>query len=121
MRIKSLKLRNFLSYGKLNFDFHSEADEAPAIFIINGINKDSSNTEDNSNGSGKSTLVGESVSFNLFGKNLRGSSKKVKLVDTIKFGEGTMINEVQYFIDHDSILNIRREKERDGKNKAAIS
>lgn len=121
MRIKSLKLRNFLSYGKLDFSFHNDNNEDPAIYIITGINKDTSNSEDNSNGSGKSTLVGESVSFNLFGKNLRGSSKKIKLEDAIKFGEGTMINEVQYFIDNGSILNIRREKERDGKNKLSVN
>lgn len=120
MRIKNLKLRNFLSYEKLDFSFHTDQSDPPAIFIISGINKDASNNTDNSNGSGKSTLVGESLSFNLFGKNLRGSSKKIKLENAIKFGEGSLINETEYFVNSDSILKIRREKERDGKSKLSI-
>lgn len=121
MRLKSIKLRNFLSYARQEFDFISDPQEKPSIFVISGINRDSSNSDDNSNGSGKSTLVGESVSFNLFGKNLRGSSKKIKLENAIKFGEGTLVNEVEYFVDQTSVLNIRREKERDGKSKLSIN
>jgi DNA repair exonuclease SbcCD ATPase subunit len=112
LRLKKLKLRNFLSYAKLDFDFANTADESPSIYIISGINKDSnsSDEEDNSNGSGKSTLVGESISFNLFGRNLRGSQKKIKLENAIKFGEGTMLNDAEYFIDNNTVLKIRREK-----------
>jgi DNA repair exonuclease SbcCD ATPase subunit len=100
MRIKKIGLKNFISYGNLDFDFIKEANEPASIYIINGINKDASDSDDNSNGSGKSTLVGEAISFNLFGRNLRGSSKKMKLEDAMKFGEGNMINKVEYYINN---------------------
>jgi len=121
MRLKKLKLQNFISYQKLDFDLTESYDEIPSIYIISGLNKDASESEDNSNGSGKSTLIGEAVSFNLFGRNLRGSFKKIKLENTIMFGAGKMINEIEYLIDQDnSILKIRREKERDGKSSLEI-
>ena len=121
MRLKSISLRNFLSYGSTDFSFHNDPEERPSIYIISGINNDSSMSDDNSNGSGKSTLVGEAITFNIFGKNLRGSSKKIKLENTIKFGESSMVNEAEYYIDQSAVLKIRREKERDGKSSLSIS
>lgn len=121
MRLKSISLRNFLSYGSTDFSFHNDPEERPSIYIISGINNDSSMSDDNSNGSGKSTLVGEAITFNIFGKNLRGSSKKIKLENTIKFGESSMVNEAEYYIDQSAVLKIRREKERDGKSSLTIS
>ena len=120
MKIKSIKLKNFLSYDRLDFELCDNPNSVSNIYIISGINRDTSQSDDNSNGSGKSTLIGESISFNLFGKNLRGSSKKIKLENAIKFGEGSMINEVEYFLDKENILKIRREKARDGKNQLEI-
>ena len=120
MRLKKIKLQNFLSYERLDFSFHDKENEDPSIYIITGVNNDTEASVDNSNGSGKSTLVGEAISFNLFGKNLRGTSKKVKLENAIKFGESTLINDGEYFIDNGNILKIHREKERDGKNSLDI-
>lgn len=120
MRLKRIKLQNFLSYERLNFQFHDKNDSDPAIFIITGINNDTETASDNSNGSGKSTLVGESITFNLFGKNLRGSTKKIRLENAIKFGESALVNEAEYFIEGNAVLKIRREKERDGRSSLEV-
>ena len=120
MKLKEVKLQNFLSYDSLDFSFHESDDEEPHIYIITGVNNDTETSTDNSNGSGKSTLVGEAVMYNLFGKNLRGSSRKIKAENSIKFGESTLINEVEYFIDNGAVLKIRRKKERSGKGSLEI-
>ena len=121
MRLRKVKLQNFLSYGHLDFTFHQTSDDEPSIFVISGINNDVEASSDNSNGSGKSTLVGEAITFNLFGKNLRGSSRKVSLEDTVKFGENSMLNEAEYYIEDNVILDIRRETERGGRNTLEVT
>lgn len=102
MRIKSLELENFLSFKKSGLNFIENNDELPTIFVVNGINYDNDD-DDASNGSGKSAFIGESVFYNIFGRGLRGTNKKLKLNDMIKYGANKMFNNVTYYIKNDGI------------------
>ena len=80
MRLKSIHLKNFLSFGKVDVNLVEEYDEPPTIYVIDGINYDN-DSSDSSNGSGKSAFISESIMFNIFGKGLRGSKQKVKTLE----------------------------------------
>lgn len=112
MRLKSIHLKNFLSFGKVDANLVEEYDEPPTIYVIDGINYDN-DSSDSSNGSGKSAFIGESIMFNIFGKGLRGSKQKVKAGEMIRHGANEMLNSIEYFIAEDTdnqVLNIKRHK-----------
>lgn len=122
MRIKSIKLENFLSFENVHLDFINDINETPKLYLIDGLNYDGDN-EDASNGSGKSALIGESLTFNIYGKGLRGSKQKVKLNDLIRHGTDRMFNRIEYFINTEEgvkTLSIEREKILDGPNNVNI-
>lgn len=112
MRLKSIHLKNFLSFGKVDVNLVEEYDEPPTIYVIDGINYDN-DSSDSSNGSGKSAFISESIMFNIFGKGLRGSKQKVKAGEMIRHGANEMLNSIEYFIAEDNdnqVLNIKRHK-----------
>lgn len=92
MKIKSIELNNFFSYENQKISFNTDENN---LYIINGNNYDSEDVEA-SNGSGKSVLIGESISYNLFGKSLRGSSRKMNQDKMVKFGSNNMSVNVEY-------------------------
>lgn len=118
MRLKSIQLKNFLSFKNVNIDIVKDFNEPPTIYTINGINYDNeSNDNDSSNGSGKSAFIGESIMFNIYGRGLRGSKQKVKLNEMIKHGANEMFNSIEYYIsenDEEQIFNIKRTKSEKG-------
>lgn len=123
MRIKNIKLNNFLSFKEASIEFSKSIDEDPAIYIIDGLNLDSEG-EEASNGSGKSTLISESIMYNIYGRALRGSKQKLKLNDMVRHGCNKMFNEVEYFIDTDdgvSELTISRSKDINGSSTTGVS
>jgi len=112
LRLKSIHLKNFLSFGKVDVNLVEEYDEPPTIYVIDGINYDN-DSSDSSNGSGKSAFISESIMFNIFGKGLRGSKQKVKAGEMIRHGANEMLNSIEYFIAEDNdnqVLNIKRHK-----------
>ena len=123
MRIKNIKLKNFLSFSDVNLDLVQDINDDPVLYIIDGINYDNDN-EDASNGSGKSALIGESITYNIYGRGLRGSRQKVRLNDMIKYGCQNMFNEVEYLIDTpdgSKNLIITRTKQLDGSSSVNVS
>ena len=123
MRIKNIKLKNFLSFSDVNLDLVQDINDDPILYIIDGINYDNDN-EDASNGSGKSALIGESITYNIYGRGLRGSRQKVRLNDMIKYGCQNMFNEVEYLIDTPDgpkNLIITRTKQLDGSSSVNVS
>lgn len=115
MRIKNIKLKNFLSFTDINLDIVDSIDDPPVLYFIDGINYDSDD-EDASNGSGKSALIGESVAFNIYGKPLRGTSHRLSLDEMIKYGSSEMNNCIEYFTtysEEEDILTINRNKKVD--------
>jgi len=123
MRIKNIKLKNFLSFSDVNLDLVQDINDDPILYIIDGINYDNDN-EDASNGSGKSALIGESITYNIYGRGLRGSRQKVRLNDMIKYGSQNMFNEVEYLIntpDGPKNLIITRTKQLDGSSSVNVS
>ncbi len=123
MRIKKIKNKNFCSFEDIELELLTSNDEKNIIYIIDGINKDISEDkpEETSNGSGKSSVIGESVTFSLFNRPLRGGKKKIKIDDLIKRDaeevEGkkkngiNLFNEVEYFVG-DDILSITKTKKK---------
>lgn len=123
MRIKSIKLKNFLSFGNINLNLIQNINDDPTLYVIDGINYDN-DSEDASNGSGKSALIGESITYNIYGKGLRGTRTKVRLNDMIKYGCQNMFNEVEYLIetsDGPKSLVITRSKQLDGASTVNVS
>lgn len=123
MRIKSIKLKNFLSFGNVNLNLIQNINDDPTLYVIDGINYDN-DSEDASNGSGKSALIGESITYNIYGKGLRGTRTKVRLNDMIKYGCQNMFNEVEYLIetsDGPKSLVITRSKQLDGASTVNVS
>jgi len=123
MRIKNIKLKNFLSFSDVNLNLVQDINDDPVLYIIDGINYDNDN-EDASNGSGKSALIGESITYNIYGRGLRGSRQKVRLNDMIKYGCQNMFNEVEYLIDTpdgSKNLIITRTKQLDGSSSVNVS
>lgn len=122
MRIKSIKLRNFLSFSSVDLDLVRSVSDDPVLYIISGVNYDS-DSEDASNGSGKSALIGESVTYNIYGKGLRGTKQKVRLNDMVRYGSQDMFNEVEYLINTDDgpkNLVITRTKQYDGSSSVSV-
>lgn len=122
MRIKSIRLRNFLSFSSVDLDLVRSVSDDPVLYIISGVNYDS-DSEDASNGSGKSALIGESVTYNIYGKGLRGTKQKVRLNDMVKYGAQDMFNEVEYLINTDDgpkNLVITRIKQYDGSSSVSV-
>ena len=123
MRIKSIKLKNFLSFGNVNLNLIQNINDDPTLYVIDGINYDN-DSEDASNGSGKSALIGESITYNIYGKGLRGTRTKVRLNDMIKYGCQNMFNEVEYLIETPGgpkSLVITRSKQLDGASTVNVS
>lgn len=123
MRIKSIKLKNFLSFGNVNLNLIQNINDDPTLYVIDGINYDN-DSEDASNGSGKSALIGESITYNIYGKGLRGTRTKVRLNDMIKYGCQNMFNEVEYLIetsDGPKSLVITRSKQLDRASTVNVS
>lgn len=123
MRIKSIKLKNFLSFGNINLNLIQNINDDPTLYVIDGINYDN-DSEDASNGSGKSALIGESITYNIYGKGLRGTRTKVRLNDMIKYGCQNMFNEVEYLIETPGgpkSLVITRSKQLDGASTVNVS
>lgn len=123
MRIKSIKLKNFLSFGNVNLNLIQNINDDPTLYVIDGINYDN-DSEDASNGSGKSALIGESITYNIYGKGLRGTRTKVRLNDMIKYGCQNMFNEVEYLIetsDGPKSLVITRSKQFDRASTVNVS
>lgn len=124
MRIKNIKIGNFLSFEESSISLAESIDEKPAIYIIDGLNLDTDSNDDASNGSGKSTLISESIMYNIYGRALRGSKQKLKLNDMIRHGCSKMFNEVEYFIKTDdgiSELTIARSKDVNGSSTTSVS
>ena len=117
MKIKSMKLRDFLSFEKVDLKLHNTHDEPPSIFLVVGKNYDQSEDSDESrNGAGKSSFLCENLSYNLFGKPLRGGKGKVKIDDLIRKGQDDMVNEISYFLEDGSELLISRSRNEKGIN-----
>lgn len=122
MRIKNIKLHNFLSYKDIDLQFLDSCNDEPTIYIIDGINLDAG--EDSKNGIGKSVLTSEAVMYNLYGKAIRGSKKQISLNNMVKYGADKMSNEIEYFINSDEgdcELTILRTKELDSISQTAVS
>ena len=83
MRLKSIKLKNFFSFGSAEVDF----DKYGNLVLVRGENAG----EDSSNGAGKSSLF-ESVYWCLTGKTVRGVLAK----DVVKFGEDQVLVRVGF-------------------------
>lgn len=125
MRLKKIKNKNFCSFEDAELELLQNSSDKNAIYLIHGINKDitDDSPEETSNGSGKSTIIGESVTFNLFNRPLRGDKKKSKIDQLIKRQDITntvkgkskgsvLFNEVEYFVN-DDILTITKTKKKD--------
>jgi DNA repair exonuclease SbcCD ATPase subunit len=76
MRIKKVKITNFYSAKKVEFDFDKQKN---GIVLIEGQNKDAKG----SNGAGKSILI-ESVVWGLFGKTIRKSTEEAMVNNRAK-------------------------------------
>ena len=116
MRLKKIKNKNFCSFEDTELELLQNSSDKNAIYLIHGINKDitDDSPEETSNGSGKSTIIGESVTFNLFNRPLRGDKKKSKIDQLIKRQDITntvkgkskgsvLFNEVEYFVNDDKV------------------
>ena len=68
MRIKSIRLQNFLSYADSELIVHQTPDELPTIYIIDGLNLDVENDGNAGNGTGKSAFFSESIFYNIYSK-----------------------------------------------------
>ena len=122
MKIKSMKLRDFLSFEKVDLKLHNTHDEPPSIFLVVGKNYDQSEDSDESrNGAGKSSFLCENLSYNLFGKPLRGGKGKVKIDDLIRKGQDDMVNEISYFLEDGSELLISRSRNEKGINSVKVN
>jgi DNA repair exonuclease SbcCD ATPase subunit len=124
MRIKSIHINNFLSFEKADISLAKSYDEEPSIYIIDGINLDSNDSDNSSNGAGKSVLIGESIMYNIYGRGLRAPKQRLKLNDMIRNGCEKMENLVEYFIQQDdgiSELTISRSKLADGNSTTKLS
>jgi len=123
MRIKNIKVKNFLSFSDAELNLLQHIDDDPVLYLIDGINYDS-DSDDASNGSGKSAIIGEAITYNIYGKGLRGSKQKVRLNDMIKYGCNYMMNEVEYLInteDGPKSLVITRTKQLDGGSSVNVT
>lgn len=123
MRIKSIRLQNFLSYADSELIVHQTPDELPTIYIIDGLNLDVENDGNAGNGTGKSAFFSESIFYNIYSMGLRGNKKRFKVTDMVRYGTENMSNIVEYFIKNDndySDLKISRSKKIDGANTVSV-
>jgi DNA repair exonuclease SbcCD ATPase subunit len=117
MILKSIKLKNFLSFENIELNIREDFNDQPHIYNVTGINNDIPGN-DRSIGSGKSSLFSENIIYSLFGKPLRGQKKNLKLNNLIRFGANEMVNETEFFLDDGRIMTIYRSKTN--KNTAGI-
>jgi len=121
MKIKSMKLRNFLSFEKADITLHNSKDDPPSLFIVTGKNYDQlKDSDDSRNGAGKSSFLCENLVYNIYGKPLRGGKGKVKIDDLIKKGHNEMLNEIVYYVEDNSELKIERTRNDKGINTVKI-
>lgn len=111
MKLKKLHIKDFISFGDTELEF--DLDSKPTLYLIQGQNLDSLDDSAN-NGCGKSSLIGESLCYNLFGRSLRGSNKKIKANEVVRIGSKSLYNCIEYLLDDNSSLKIERTKNSKG-------
>lgn len=111
MKLKKLHIKDFISFKDTQLEFN--IDDKPTLYLIQGQNLDSLDDSAN-NGCGKSSLIGETLSYNLFGRSLRGTNKKIKANEIVRIGSKSLSNIVEYQLDEDNILKIERTKNSKG-------
>lgn len=111
MKLKKLHIKDFISFKDTELEFN--IDDKPTLYLIQGQNLDSLDDSAN-NGCGKSSLIGETLSYNLFGRSLRGTNKKIKANEIVRIGSKSLSNIVEYQLDEDNILKIERTKNAKG-------
>lgn len=111
MKLKSLHIKDFISFGDTTLEFNT--DDKPTLYLIQGQNLDVLDDSAN-NGCGKSSLIGESLCYNLFGRSLRGSNKKIKVNEIVRMGSKSLSNKIEYKLNDGSILKIERSKNSKG-------
>ena len=101
MRLKKVKIRNFLSYRSISLEFSPEEN----LILITGYDWDSGS----GNGVGKSALF-DSILFNITGQTVRGKRGQVVLDDLIRRGEKDLVTECTF----DNNWRITRSRSRKG-------